>query len=155
MDLSTRGPHAASRGRPCYDASVVAFARWDPFRDITSIQLRLERLAASASHEWVPAVDLAETDTDFIVTAELPGVTREQIRLDVRDGRLTIQGRRRARVSCEQFHQMERGHGEFCRTLILPQAVDASGIVADLIDGVLTITVPKASTPVARRVTVT
>jgi HSP20 family molecular chaperone IbpA len=57
----------------------VAFARWDPFRDLIAIQHRLERLASAGPHGWAPAVDLCETDTAFIVTAELPGLTRDQI----------------------------------------------------------------------------
>jgi HSP20 family protein len=133
----------------------VAFARWDPFRDLISIQYRLERLSASSPQEWAPAVDLCETATAFIFTAELPGLNRDQIKIEVHDGRLTLQGRRDARVPCEQYHQVERGHGEFCRTFALPQAVDADAVAADLTDGVLTITVPKLPAPVPRRVAVT
>lgn len=132
---------------------IVAFARWDPFRDLLTIQHRLERLS-TGPQGWTPAVDLCETATAFILTAELPGVTREQIRIDIRDGRLTLQGRRDARVSCEQYHQVERGHGEFCRSFALPQAVDTTNIAAAMRDGVLTITVPKASEAGPRRVEV-
>lgn len=132
---------------------IVAFARWDPFRDLLTIQHRLERLS-TGPQGWTPAVDLCETATAFILTAELPGVTREQIRLDIRDGRLTLQGRREARVSCEQYHQVERGHGEFSRSFALPQAVDSTNISADMRDGVLTIIVPKAPEAGPRRVEV-
>jgi HSP20 family protein len=132
----------------------VAFARWDPLRDLLTIQHRLERLASGTTQGWVPAVDLCETADAFIVTAELPGLSREQIRIDVHDGRLTLQGRRDARVSCEQYHQVERGHGEFARSLALPAGVDVDNISADLRDGVLTITVPKAPENAARRVSV-
>ncbi len=90
----------------------------------------------------------------FVLTAELPGVLRDQIRVDVQDGRLTLQGRRDARVSCEQYHQVERGHGEFVRTFALPVGVEVSRISADLHDGVLTITVPKAAEQAPRRVSV-
>ena len=103
---------------------------------------------------WAPAVDLCETADAFIFTAELPGLSREQVRIDVHDSRLTLQGRREARVSCEQYHQVERGHGEFCRTFVLPQPVDADGVTADLADGVLTITVPKLPVEAPRRVVV-
>jgi HSP20 family protein len=131
----------------------VAFARWDPLRDLLAIQHRLERV--SAGHQgWAPAVDLCETADAFIVTAELPGVSREQVRIDVHDGRLTLQGRRDARVPCEQYHQVERGHGEFSRSFALPPTVDAEKIAADLRNGVLTITVPKAPDRGARRVDV-
>lgn len=132
---------------------IVAFARWDPFRDLLIIQHRLERLS-TGPQGWTPAMDLCETATAYVLTAELPGVTREQVRIDVRDGRLTLQGRREARVSCEHYHQVERGHGEFCRSVTLPLAVDTTGIVAEMRDGVLTITVPKAREGGPRRVEV-
>jgi HSP20 family protein len=99
-------------------------------------------------------VDLCETSEAFIFTAELPGLAREQVRIDVHDNRLTLQGRREARQSCEQYHQVERGHGEFLRTFVLPHAVNGEGVTADLVDGVLTITVPKLPGETPRRVVV-
>jgi HSP20 family protein len=132
----------------------VAFSRWDPFRDLLTIQHRLERLAVAGPQGWAPAVDLSETATAFIITAELPGVSRDQVRIDVRDGRLTLQGRRDARVPCEQYHQVERGHGEFLRSFVLPHSVEAEDISADLTDGVLTVTVPKTTDAGPRRVVV-
>lgn len=133
----------------------MAFARWDPFRELISIPYRLERLPASGPHGWAPAVDLCETSDLFVFTAELPGLTRDQISIQVCEGRLILQGRRAARVSCEHYHQVERGHGEFHRVFPLPQAVNPDGIVADLTDGVLTVTVPKLAPPSPRRVAVT
>jgi HSP20 family protein len=132
---------------------IVAFARWDPFRDLLTIQHRLERLSTGAQG-WTPAMDLCETAQAYILTAELPGVAREHVRIDIRDGKLTLQGRRDARVSCEQYHQVERGHGEFCRSVLLPQAVDTATISAEMRDGVLTVTVPKAADAAPRRVEV-
>jgi HSP20 family protein len=132
----------------------VAFARWDPLRDLLAIQHRLERMSTSPQG-WTPAVDLCETADAFILTAELPGLTREQVRIEVHDGRLSIHGRRDARVPCEQYHQVERGHGEFSRTFVLPPSVDPEGIAADLRNGVLTIIVPKPPDPGPRRVDVT
>ncbi len=133
---------------------VVAFSRWDPFRDLIAIQHRIERLSAAGSHGWAPAVDLCETAEAFIITAELPGLSRDQIRVDVRDGRLTLQGRRDARIACEHYHQVERGHGEFSRTFALPHTVDAGHIAADLADGILTVTIPKIPESGPRRVEV-
>jgi HSP20 family protein len=132
----------------------VAFARWDPLRDLLAIQHRLERLASSGPQGWAPAVDLCETGDAFIVTAELPGLTREQVNIQINDGRLTLQGRRDARVPCEQYHQVERGHGEFSRTFMLPQQVDVDHVVADLRDGLLTITIRKSPDKGSRRVDV-
>lgn len=132
----------------------MSFPRWDPFRDLITIQHRLERLASSMPQGWAPGVDLCETASAFIFTAELPGLRRDQIKIDITDGRLTLQGRRDARVSCAQYHQIERGHGEFSRTFALPKAVDAEHIVADFANGVLTITVPKVPAEGPRRVPV-
>ncbi|HYB96302.1 MAG TPA: Hsp20/alpha crystallin family protein [Vicinamibacterales bacterium] len=132
----------------------MVFARWDPFRDLIRIQQGLERLAAHGPQGWAPAVDLCETADAFVFTAELPGLTREQVRIDVQDNRLTLQGRREARVSCDKYHQVERGHGEFLRTFVLPHPVNAAAVTADLADGILTITVPKSAVDAPRRVTV-
>ena len=134
--------------------TLVAFARWDPLRDLLAIQHRLER-TSSGPQGWTPAVDLCETADAFIVTAELPGLSRDQVKIEVHDGRLTLQGRRDARVPCEQYHQVERGHGEFSRTFALPPSVDAGRTAADLRHGVLTIIVPKSPDHGPRRVSVT
>ena len=133
---------------------IVAFARWDPLRDLLAIQHRLERLSSSSPQGWAPPVDLCETADAFIVTAELPGLLREQVRIEVHDGRLTLHGRRDSRVPCEQYHQVERGHGEFSRTFALPPGVLVDQIAADLRDGVLTIIVPKSPEKGPRRVDV-
>lgn len=132
----------------------MAFARWDPVRDLLAIQLKMERLPAPAPQGWVPAADLCETADAYIVTAELPGVSRQQVRVEFHDGLLALQGRRDARVACEQYHQVERGHGEFSRTFRLPSDVDAGRIAADLKDGVLTVVVPKVAGAGPRRVVV-
>jgi HSP20 family protein len=132
----------------------VAFARWDPFRDLIAIQHRIERLSSAGPHGWAPAVDLCETTSAFIITAELPGLSRDQIHISVRDGRLTLSGRRDARVPCEHYHKVERGHGEFARSFTLPLHVDPDGVSAELNDGILTVTVPKVAEPGPRRVEV-
>lgn len=152
-------PRAAARpAEPSRGARAtiecVAFARWDPVRDLLAIQLKMERLPAPAPQGWVPAADLCETADAYIVTAELPGVSRQQVRVDYHDGLLALQGRRDARVACEQYHQVERGHGEFSRTFRLPTDVDAERITADLRDGVLTVVVPKQPGAGPRRVVV-
>lgn len=133
----------------------VAFARWDPFRDLIALQHRMDRLSTGGTVGWSPAVDLSESAAAFIITAELPGLTRAQIDVTVRDGRLTLTGRRDTRVAgCDHYHQVERGHGEFSRTFVLPPTVDAERISADLADGILTVVVPKSAEPGPRRVDV-
>jgi HSP20 family protein len=132
----------------------VAFGRWDPIRDLLAIQQRLDPFAPGPA-AWVPAVDLQETGDQYIVTAELPGLAREDIDIQLQDGRLTLSGVRRERgITCEQYHRVERGHGSFSRTFQLPVPVDADRVSADLRDGVLTITCPKAREGGARRIDV-
>jgi HSP20 family protein len=131
----------------------VAFARWDPIRDLLAIQQRLDRFAPGQAG-WRPPVDLHETDEAYVLTAELPGVGRGDIDIQLHDDRLTLSGARPERSACEQYHRVERGHGTFSRTFELPQPVDAARISADLRDGVLIVTCPKHP-PVTRRIQVT
>jgi HSP20 family protein len=130
----------------------MAFVRWDPLRDLLDIQQRMNRIAPGPSG-WTPPVDILETPDSYVVLAELPGLAQDDVQLQVRDDRLTIAGRRRERESaCEQFHRIERGHGTFSRTFQLPVPVDADRITADLRDGVLTVTCPKATDGPSRRI---
>jgi len=130
----------------------VAFARWDPIRDLLAIQQRLDRFAPGPAG-WKPAVDLHETSDDYVITAEVPGMRRDELEIRAHDGRLTISGVRRERVGpCEQYHRIERGHGGFTRTFQLPIPINADRITADLRDGVLTVTCPKATDSASRRI---
>jgi HSP20 family protein len=132
----------------------VAFGRWDPIRDLLAIQQRLDPFAPGPA-AWVPAVDLQETADHYILTAELPGLAREDIDIQLQDGRLTLSGVRRERgITCEQYHRVERGHGSFSRSFQLPVPVEVESVAADLRDGVLTVTCPKARDGGARRIDV-
>jgi HSP20 family protein len=94
-------------------------------------------------------MDVYETAARYVVTAELPGLTREQVELAVQDNQLTIRGVRPAagpESAARHYHQVERGHGSFQRTFAFADAVDENGIAADLHDGVLTVTLPKIAT---------
>lgn len=132
----------------------MAFARWDPIRDLLAIQQRLDRFAPGPAG-WSPPVDLLETPDAYLVVAELPGVIREDLSISMHDdGRLTIAGVRRERLG-EEYHRVERGHGNFSRTFHLPIPVDADRITADLHDGVLTVSCPKAPDGGGRRILIT
>jgi len=133
---------------------MVAFARWDPIRDLLAIQQRLDRFAPGPAG-WTPPVDLHETPDAYVVTAELPGLGREDIDIQFLDSRLTLSGVRRERPACEQYHRIERGHGAFSRTFQLPLPIDAEAITADLRDGVLTVVCPKTAEPNGRRIRIT
>ena len=131
----------------------MAFVRWDPLQDLLATSQRLNRLATGPSG-WTPPVDVFETPDRFVVMVELPGLTQDDVQLQHHEGRLTISGVRRERESaCEQFHRIERGHGNFSRTFQLPLPIDTEAISAELRDGVLTVKCPKV-TEAARRIQV-
>ena len=131
----------------------MAFARWDPIRDLLAIQQRLDRYAPGPEG-WTPAVDILETSELYVITAEVPGIAREDLEIRVHEGRVTISGVRREQTpACEQYHRVERGHGSFSRTFHLPVPMDGDRVTADLRDGVLTVTCPKAADE-ARRIQV-
>jgi HSP20 family protein len=133
----------------------VAFARWDPLRDLLAIQQRLDRFAPGPAG-WQPPVDLYETPDAYVLTAEVPGVEREDIDIQTGDGRLTLSGIRQERpMACEQFHRLERGHGSFQRSFQLPLPIDHGAVTADLKDGVLTVRCPKLPEPSTRRIPIT
>ncbi len=128
----------------------MAFARWDPIRDLLAIQQKLDRYAPGLDG-WTPAVDILEAPDQYILTAEVPGMSREDLDIRVHEGRVTIAGVRRERATqFEQYHRVERGHGSFSRTFHLPVAVDSDRVTADLRDGVLTVICPKASNGAVR-----
>ena len=133
----------------------MAFARWDPLRDLLAIQQRLDRFAPGPAG-WQPPVDLYETADAYVLTAEIPGVERDDIDIQTGEGRLMLSGVRQERpVACEQFHRLERGHGSFQRSFQLPLPVDHAGVTADLKDGVLTVRIPKLAGPSSRRIPIT
>ena len=132
----------------------VAFARWDPLRDLLAIQQRLDRFAPGPTG-WQPAVDLHETADAYVLTAELAGVLEADVNVQASEHAVTLSGVRRERpAACEQYHRLERGHGEFARRFEMPLPIAADAISAVMRDGVLTVTCPKQDV-VTRRVDVT
>ena len=133
----------------------MAFTRWDPLRDLLALQDQIGQLVGSDAPGWTPPVDLFETSGAFVLTAELPGLSREQIDIHAEESRITIRGERvSGQVSCEQYHRVERGHGRFSRAFVLPEPIDVESVSADLKDGLLTVTIPKAGGRGARRIQV-
>ncbi len=129
----------------------------DPLGDLRAWQQRLERLSRHQSDAWAPPIDVYETGEAYVVTAELPGLTREQVDLAVEESRLTIRGTREARPAsgdAVHYHQVERGHGSFKRVFEFTENISGDRIAAELADGVLTITIPKAAPPPARKIDV-
>src|SRR5437870_9029016 len=98
----------------------VAFTRWDPLRDLLALHEQIGQLVGTDAPGWTPPVDLYETATEFILTAELSGLARDDIDIQAEEHRVTIRGARATGpagkdVPCEQFHRVERGHGRFSR----------------------------------------
>ena len=130
---------------------------WDPLKDLSSIQDRMNQifedtLARSRGREegvrtgmWTPAVDIYETDQSVIVKAELPGVGKDDIAVEVKDGILTLRGERKfeKEVKEENYHRIERSYGTFLRSFALPVSVDQDKVSAKLTGGVLEIHLPK------------
>jgi HSP20 family protein len=113
---------------------------WDPMRDLLTMQERLESLFGKAQ-----PVDLAEQHDVYVVTVELPGLTRDRLTLDFAEDTLTIRGERpNASCSPERYQQLERGHGAFSRSFRFATPVAVDRISAELVDGLLTVTLPKA-----------
>ena len=136
----------------------VAFTRWDPLRDLLALHEQIGQLVGTDAPGWTPPVDLYETSSEFVLTAELPGLMRDQIEIHAEDSRIVIRGARAAGpgrdIPCEQYHRVERGHGRFSRAFSLPEPINVAAITAELKDGILTITMPKALDRSSRRIDV-
>ena len=136
----------------------MAIVRWDPFEDLISLQDRMNRLfeqtlARSGGERqgeeaaaWSPAVDIYETAEDIVLQAELPGLTKDNIDIQVRENMLTLKGERHLdkEIKRENTFRMERAYGAFQRVFNLPNAVQADKIRAVFKDGVLKVNIPKS-----------
>ena len=126
---------------------------WDPFRELTDFASLLRspgvksELARAGTGDWAPAVDIAEDDESYIISADLPEVKKEDVNVSVENGYLTISGERRHESEDEdsnkKFHRVERSYGSYMRRFGVPDHVDAENIKASFQDGVLQVTLPK------------
>ena len=114
---------------------------WSPFREMETL---LGGINPSQPTRWVPTVDIDETDSQFIVRAELPGIDKSEVSVSVENRLLTIRGEKKVSVDNSKRHRVECAYGEFTRQFSLPRSVDAEAVEAKFKDGVLTLTVPKA-----------
>lgn len=112
------------------------------------------RKGTGKTYCWEPAADVMETNDALVVQAELPGVRREQIMLEMRDKELYLYGERRFEkdVNVSAYHVMERSHGPFARKFHLPDGIDAENIEALFQNGLLTIVLPKRPAPPRRKI---
>jgi HSP20 family protein len=128
-------------------------SRWDPFRDISVLQDRINRIfnestgrAENASgRTWSPVVDIIETQNDLVVRAELPGMNREDIDIEVTGESLTIRGERRFdEAAKDEYIRVERPYGPFQRSFSIGVPVQSDKVKASYHDGLLEIIIPKA-----------
>lgn len=142
--------------------------RWDPFRELEDMSTRLNRFfgqmpARTAEEEggffadWAPAVDVEETDKEYLITADLPAVKKEDVKVGIQDGILTVQGERKLEKEekNKRFHRMERNYGKFVRRMSVPLDVDQQKVAADFKDGVLNVHLPKTNGTKPRSLEVT
>jgi HSP20 family protein len=149
-----------------------AFNTWDPFREFQELSDRLSRVfqngqpsngnegreQAMTVFDWVPAVNISETERAYVVKADLPEVKKEDLKVRHEDGVLTIEGERKheKREENEKFHRVESSYGRFARRFTLPEDAQPDGIEAVFKDGALNVTIPKsvAKRPQAREISV-
>lgn len=137
----------------------MALVRWDPMRELDDLQRRFFSTAllrdfaqgneALQRTEWAPAVDIAETPEAYTLHAELPAMKKEDIKLTVEDGVLTLTGERKLEreEKNKTYHRVERSYGRFQRSFTLPTAVDETKVAASYDNGVLNVLIPKAAPP--------
>ncbi len=130
----------------------MTIVRWEPLRELSTLQSEMNRLFGV--HRWNPSMDLIERGDEYILRADLPGVSQEDVRIEIVDELLTISGERKSdhHESSDRFIRMERAFGAFSRQLTLPKGVDAETVTAQFVDGVLTLRVPKPERVKPRRV---
>jgi HSP20 family protein len=136
-----------------------ALTRWDPFKEMEETQNRLARIFGLAPAriangdkesmtitQWAPSVDIIEDDKEWLVKADLPEVKKEDVKVTVENGVLTITGERKfeKEEKDKKYHRIERSYGNFLRSFALPDAADGSKVNAEFKDGVLKVHLPKS-----------
>lgn len=128
--------------------------RWEPFKDADDFfrnfaqgfgRWQLPAEVRSKEMQWSPAADISETASEYLVKAELPGVKREDVKVTLENGVITIEGERKLEKEdkSEKTHRIERFYGSFSRSFSLPDDADAAAVRADSKDGVLSVHIPK------------
>ena len=133
----------------------MALVRWDPIRELDSLQGDMNRLfdrffegrtsGNGTSRRWIPAMDLVETQDHLVLRGDLPGLTEDDIDIEIKDSVLTVSGERKAEneEKGEGYHRVERSFGSFSRSLTLPRGVDPERVEAKFDKGVLEVRIPK------------
>jgi HSP20 family protein len=132
----------------------MALVRWDPIRELDSLQGDMNRLfdrffegraPNGVSRRWIPAMDLVETEDHLVLRGDLPGMTEDDVDIEIKDNVLTVSGERKAEHDerGEGYHRVERSFGRFSRSLSLPQGIEPDRVEAKFENGVLEVQIPK------------
>jgi HSP20 family protein len=145
----------------------MALVRWEPVRELNTIQGEINRLFNSffdapvsagegIGRRWLPAMDLVEADDHYVLRADLPGLSEDDVSIEVEDNVLAISGERKAEHEerGEGYHRLERAYGSFSRSLTLPEGVDPEAVHAQFDRGVLEVRIPKPEQRKPRRVAI-
>jgi HSP20 family protein len=148
----------------------MALIRWEPVRELNTIQNEMNRLfntffdtpspaptgTSGAVRRWIPAMDLVETGDDFVLRADLPGLSEGDVSIELEDNVLTVSGERKAEheEKKEGYYRVERSWGSFSRSLTLPEGVDPEAVKASFDRGVLEIRIPKPEQRKPRKVAI-
>ncbi len=130
---------------------------WNPFRELDEVQNRLSSFFGTFPKRtngngdftlpnWSPAVDISEDEKEYLVKADLPEMKKEEVKVMVEDGVLSISGERKTENEEKKYHRIERSYGTFLRTLTLPDDADEKKIAAEFKDGLLKVHLPKNPT---------
>ena len=142
----------------------MTIVRWEPFRELSSLQTEMNRLFNAAfegqggsngpARRWTPAMDLLETEDEFVLRADLPGMSESDVSIELEDNVLTVSGERKTEHEDkrEGFYRMERAYGSFSRSLTLPKGIDPEAVSAAFDRGVLEVRVPKPEQRKPRRI---
>ncbi|RMF45746.1 MAG: Hsp20/alpha crystallin family protein [Anaerolineae bacterium] len=139
--------------------------RWDPFREMQALRETVDRLFESSLSNWAAeprtmgwtlALDVAESENEYVVTASVPGIKPEDLDITFTDNTLTIKGELKVDEEREdvRYHLRERRYGQFTRSIALPTTIDAEHIEAEYENGVLTLHLPKAEEARPKRINV-
>jgi HSP20 family protein len=140
--------------------AIARYTTRNPWRDLDQLTNRLGQMfdsewpTPSSGGDWVPAVDVEETPDELTLTAELPGLDREDVEIELENNILTVRGQRAETKTSEErrFHVWERRYGSFQRSFTLPRTVSADSISAEFENGLLRVHMPKAAEAKGRRI---
>lgn len=136
----------------------MTVVRWDPFQDLEEMSDRLNRAFGRPTvqrergketmtvADWSPAVDISESEREYLIHVELPEVKKEDVKVSVEEGVLTIHGERKQEKEEKgnKYHRVERSYGSFARSFTVPDGVDDTKVTAEFKDGMLNLHLPKS-----------